>query len=81
MEAFTGFDFHYFTQTENPSILYIRVIGGWESPKQHFEQWIPSKENTDLLGLLKDLLDTPTISVARHFVSRATQSEKADEKL
>ncbi|OMP82662.1 hypothetical protein BK809_0006972 [Diplodia seriata] len=52
MEDFTRQPFHYFVQIEDPSYLYI--VGSWPSVTNHFEEWIPSPANQDLLELLKD---------------------------
>ncbi|KAL0264205.1 C-4 sterol methyl oxidase [Diplodia seriata] len=52
MEDFTRQPFHYFVQIEDPSYFYI--VGSWPSVTNHFEEWIPSPANQDLLELLKD---------------------------
>lgn len=52
MESFTQQPFHYFVQIEDPTLFYI--IGSWLSPTQHFQEWVPSPANQELLELLKD---------------------------
>ncbi|KAF2018640.1 hypothetical protein BU24DRAFT_418160 [Aaosphaeria arxii CBS 175.79] len=47
MEKFTGREFHFLRQTEDPTFLYI--IGEWDSLDQHMNQFIPSAENQALL--------------------------------
>ncbi|EAS27791.3 uncharacterized protein CIMG_08995 [Coccidioides immitis RS] len=54
MESFTGYPFHFFTQVEDPSYIYI--IGNWTSLTQHVDQWIPSEKNQALLEALENLL-------------------------
>jgi heme-degrading monooxygenase HmoA len=52
MEASSGFPFHFFHCLEDPSLIFI--LGGWPSVQYHMEEWIPSKENQELLEVLKD---------------------------
>ena len=51
MENYTGQQFHYLQQLEDPSFLYI--IGEWDSLGQHMNHFIPSAENQSLLRALK----------------------------
>lgn len=51
LETASGFDFFYFQQAEDPSIIYI--IGEWESVEAH-GVFLKSKENLALLEQLKD---------------------------
>jgi heme-degrading monooxygenase HmoA len=60
METFTGNKFYYLQQVEDPSYVYI--LGEWASLKQHYDEWIPSQENKDLLEALKDELDVEWLS-------------------
>ncbi|KAH7045803.1 hypothetical protein B0J12DRAFT_576639 [Macrophomina phaseolina] len=55
MEDFTQQPFHYFVQVEDPTFFYI--LGSWPSAKYHFQEWIPSPANQELLELLKDQID------------------------
>lgn len=55
MEDFARLPFHYFVQIEDPSYFYI--VGSWPSAKQHFEEWIPSPANQEVLELLKDQIN------------------------
>jgi hypothetical protein len=50
-----GRKFYYLQQIEDPSCIY--VLGEWESLEQHYQGFIPSKTNQDLLEALKDKLD------------------------
>ncbi|EOD47210.1 putative dimeric alpha-beta barrel protein [Neofusicoccum parvum UCRNP2] len=52
MEDFAHQPFHYYVQIEDPTSFYI--IGSWPSVAYHFDEWIPSPANQELLGLLKD---------------------------
>ncbi|KAI9925209.1 hypothetical protein ASPWEDRAFT_32492 [Aspergillus wentii DTO 134E9] len=53
--AFSTYQVHLFTQLEDPSYIYL--LGGWDSAKQHYEEWIPSTTNQGLLALLRDEVD------------------------
>lgn len=55
MESFTGYPFYYYSQIEDPTLIYI--IGCWESLQQHFGEWIPSEQNQNILGSLNDFID------------------------
>ncbi|KAF7117958.1 hypothetical protein CNMCM5793_007308 [Aspergillus hiratsukae] len=46
----SSYPVHLFTQIEDPSLIYL--IGGWESAQQHYEDWIPSATNQELMGQL-----------------------------
>lgn len=52
MEKFSGFAFTYYHCLGDPSLILI--VGGWPSVEFHMKQWLPSKDNQDLLDLLKD---------------------------
>ncbi|KAF4306492.1 putative dimeric alpha-beta barrel [Botryosphaeria dothidea] len=54
MEDFTQQPFHYFVQIEDPALFYI--VGSWPSADYHFQKWVPSSANQELLELLKDKL-------------------------
>ena len=43
---------HFLSQIEDPTLIYI--IGSWDSPEQHWNDFIPSPANQNLLNLLKD---------------------------
>ncbi|EEP78530.1 predicted protein [Uncinocarpus reesii 1704] len=55
MESFTGYPFHFYTQVDDPS--YIYVVGSWATVAQHAEEWIPSQKNQEILASVRDLLD------------------------
>lgn len=55
MESNTGFPFHYRQALEDPSLIY--VLGEWESPEYHWNVWIPSETNKELVDLLTPILD------------------------
>lgn len=55
METYTGHQFHLYSQLEDPSYIYI--FGSWASLTDHYEGWIPSKENQDLLEGAVPLFD------------------------
>ncbi|KAH7388643.1 hypothetical protein BKA66DRAFT_460423 [Pyrenochaeta sp. MPI-SDFR-AT-0127] len=52
MQNYTGYQFYYMRQIEDPSYLYI--IGEWESLDQHMNHFIPGDENQAVLASLKD---------------------------
>jgi quinol monooxygenase YgiN len=62
MESYSGGGrkFHYLQQVEDPTCIY--VLGEWESLSQHYDGFIPSKANQDLLEALKDELDVGWLS-------------------
>ncbi|KAK2755476.1 hypothetical protein FQN54_006413 [Arachnomyces sp. PD_36] len=51
MESFTSHDFHFYTQLQDPSYVYI--IGTWDSVEQHREVWLPSERNQEILRELE----------------------------
>ncbi|KAF2202713.1 hypothetical protein GQ43DRAFT_302885 [Delitschia confertaspora ATCC 74209] len=55
MESFTGRQFYYLQQIEDPS--YIYVLGEWDSVQQHMEGFIPSSDNQGVLESLKGQLE------------------------
>jgi len=69
MASFSCRPFYYLHQVEDPSLIYI--LGQWESLEQHYNQFIPSKGNQELLEEMKDQisvewlmhLDVPVESV------------------
>jgi heme-degrading monooxygenase HmoA len=90
VEKLTGYNCHYYTQSEDPSFLYI--IGEWESVSQHIKEWIPSKENQAVMELLADKVEVvwmyhldvqpnnlplgdPVVAVTRHFVPTAKKED------
>jgi hypothetical protein len=51
MESFTGNEFYLYHDLEHdPRFIYI--IGTWASVAQHWDEWIPSEANQQLLALL-----------------------------
>lgn len=72
LESYTQQPFHFFSQIEDPTSIYI--IGGWDSPEQHWNDFIPSPTNQNLLNLLKGQvtvesvfhIDTPQASLPFH---------------
>jgi heme-degrading monooxygenase HmoA len=54
MDHFTGYNFYYMQQIEDPAYIYI--IGEWDSLDQHMKGFIPGPDNQALLEDLKDLL-------------------------
>jgi len=82
-QAYTDSPFEFFSQIEDPSVIYI--IAEWESPESHMEGSIPKPANQELLTMLGDLVDfkslfhidevrgslpwhAPIISIQREFV-------------
>lgn len=57
----SGRRFTYYQGIEDPRNLYL--IGDWESPAEHWEQFIPSAQNQALLELLKDEFDIEGIEM------------------
>lgn len=55
MESNTGFTFWYLTCVEDPTLLYI--FGEWKSARSHWEDWIPSPANQELVELLTPFVD------------------------
>ena len=84
MESYTGNTFYFYTQLDDPSLIYI--IGRWVSAAQHSQEWIPSEANQNILVSLKDYIsvdwmfhvdmeqmdipfDAPILANRRYFVS------------
>lgn len=65
-----GRQFVYYQGVEDPSMLFL--LGDWRSPCEHWEEFIPSPENQQLLELLKDDLDVPRIQMYHVDVPIAT---------
>ena len=76
--------FFYYSQHEDPSLLYI--IGSWPSAAMHWESFIPSPENQELLSKFKDdvsvesmfhveveqssiPLDAPVLAIGQHWIT------------
>lgn len=57
----SGRHFTYYQGIEDPTTIYL--LGDWQSPSEHWEQFIPSAENRGLLELLKDDFDIPRIQM------------------
>ena len=55
MESFSGYPFTYYHCLEDPTVIFI--VGGWPSAKFHWEEWIPSSQNQEMLTTLKDEVD------------------------
>jgi heme-degrading monooxygenase HmoA len=55
MESNTGYPFYYKQALEDPALIY--VLGEWISPEYHWNEWIPSKTNRDLVDVLTPILD------------------------
>lgn len=47
--------FNFYQDTRDPSVLYI--IGEWGSPAEHWDDFVPSAENQELLELLQDEIE------------------------
>ncbi|KAF8908368.1 hypothetical protein CPB85DRAFT_1436153 [Mucidula mucida] len=47
-----GHAFYYYQQVEDPTLVYI--VGSWPSVAYHYDVFIPSAENKQVLELLKD---------------------------
>ncbi|KAJ4394771.1 hypothetical protein N0V93_003991 [Gnomoniopsis smithogilvyi] len=56
-----GRHFNYYQDIKDPSVLYL--LGDWQSPSEHWDRFIPSPENQQMLELLKDDLDLPRIQM------------------
>lgn len=55
----SGRRFAYYHDVGDPQVLFL--LGDWESPSEHWDQFIPSPENQQLLVLLQDDVDIPSI--------------------
>jgi hypothetical protein len=55
MEATTHDRFYLYTQVEDPTYIYL--VGSWDSLAQHYESWIPSQQNQELLERARGRLD------------------------
>lgn len=53
--------FVYLQGVEDPQVLYL--LGDWQSPAEHWDHFIPSPENQELLALLQGELDLPRIEM------------------
>ncbi|ROV90923.1 hypothetical protein VMCG_09964 [Cytospora schulzeri] len=56
-----GRRFVYYQDAEDPMVLYL--LGDWQSTDEHWNEFIPSPENQELLELLKHDLDVPSIEM------------------
>ncbi|ROW06369.1 hypothetical protein VPNG_07526 [Cytospora leucostoma] len=56
-----GRRFAYYQSTEDYDLLYL--LGDWQSTGEHWEEFIPSPANQELLELLKHDLDLPGIEM------------------
>ncbi len=82
LESYTHQPFHFLSQIEDPTF----IIGSWDSPEQHWNDFIPSPTNQTLLNLLKDQVtveylfhvDIPQSSLLLHapFISIVRQFVK-----
>jgi quinol monooxygenase YgiN len=54
MQDYTGHTFYYFQQVQDSACIY--VLGEWESLDQHWNEFIPSAENQEVLESLKGLM-------------------------
>jgi hypothetical protein len=43
------------SQVDDPSYIYL--IGGWDSVAHHWEDWIPSATNQEVMNLIKDEIE------------------------
>ncbi|KAH8804639.1 hypothetical protein F5884DRAFT_680955 [Xylogone sp. PMI_703] len=77
LDKASGYNFHFFQQVEDPSLVYI--IGRWESVAAH-GVFLPSDENKRLLDLLKDDIDIPSIILYHLETDVYDISEEADKK-
>lgn len=57
----SGRRFVYYQGVEDPAILYL--LGDWQSPSEHWDEFIPSPENQRLLELLKHDFDIQCIQM------------------
>lgn len=57
----SGRHFTYYQGIEDPTTIYL--LGDWQYPSEHWDQFIPSAENQELLELLKDDFDIPRIQM------------------
>lgn len=57
----TGRRFVYYQGVEDPQVIYL--LGDWQSPEEHWKEFIPSAENQGLLEMLKDDFDIATIEM------------------
>lgn len=57
----SGRHFTYYQSIEDPTTIYL--LGDWQSPSEHWDQFIPSAENQELLELLNDDFDIPRIQM------------------
>jgi len=60
MQDYSGKTFYYLQQVEDPACIYI--LGEWESLSQHYDGYIPSKANQDILQELKDEIEVSWLS-------------------
>lgn len=90
MENFTGHEFFYLQQVEDPDCIYI--LGEWDSLQQHYNEFIPSDENKSLLESLKDVIEvewlshldvpvaqiqliSPYLSIGRHMIKEGVREK------
>ncbi|RFU34616.1 hypothetical protein B7463_g1699, partial [Scytalidium lignicola] len=73
----SGYNFHFFQQVEDPSLVYI--IGRWSSVAAH-DVFLPSDENKRLLELLKDDITISSVIMYHLDVDVYNMIGEADKK-
>jgi hypothetical protein len=72
MSSFSGgLPFTFYQSLTDPALIFL--IGGWQSARSHWEEWIPSQQNQELLELLKGMVEVVEmwhIDVPRERVER-----------
>ena len=53
--SFAAHPVFFFSQFDDPSYIYL--FGGWKSPEQHYNEWIPSSTNQGLMKGIQDEMD------------------------
>jgi hypothetical protein len=54
-QAFSKYPVRLLSQVDDPSYIYL--IGGWDSVAHHWEDWIPSATNQEVMNLIKDEIE------------------------
>lgn len=71
-----GRRFAYYQSTEDSRLLYL--LGDWQSTEEHWEEFIPSPANQELLELLQNDLDLPGIEMYHVDIPAAQVPTNAD---
>ncbi|KAF2671022.1 hypothetical protein BT63DRAFT_423279 [Microthyrium microscopicum] len=93
LEKFTGHDFHYLQQIEDPN--YIYMLGQWQSLEQHYKELHSSTDWQEMVPIMQKHfdfqwmahydfaldninVDTPVLGLARYVMSEGDRKNAED---